>query len=250
MHHALAVLLVYRRPLSYWQSDEARQEIIRLLKSKEEEDNVRGLLTIAGLYWNSPNFRMLGSRQPVERKSLTGSWIPLEELERHVFQEAPSIWHAATWAWALSRKDPARKSLEAAPPSSLLLNQLLTRWIFSEDETGITGFALSTLVGMQRDIWKPSLTEEQRLFVKKMADTKTSALGRMDSKIVALLIGFHSRDVWPEEELARRLFALEGSPSARRLPAGIDSMLRQFDAGLAIMRTRKTTEEQVTTLDL
>jgi hypothetical protein len=53
---------------------------------------------------------------------------------------------------------------------------------------------------MQRDIWKPALTEEQRLFVKRMADAKTPTVGRLDSQVVALLIGFHSRDVWSDEE--------------------------------------------------
>ena len=76
----------------------------------------------------------------------------------------------------------------------------MTRWLLNKDETGITGFALSTLAGMQRDIWKPALTEEQRLFVKRMADAKTPTVGRLDSQVVALLIGFHSRDVWSDEE--------------------------------------------------
>jgi hypothetical protein len=236
--NTLAVLLVFRRPLSFWQSDEARQEITRLLKSEQADDNIRGLLTIAGLYWNSLEWGMPGSRR-VKREALTIGRIPLKEIERHIFQDAPSIWHAATWAWALARKDLARESVEADLPSSLLLNQLLTRWAAGDGEMGIISFALSTLAGMERDIWKPVLADEQRQFLKTMADSKPPATGLIDSRVVAaLIIGFHSRDVWPEEELARRLFALEGSRSALRLRDGIHSMLRQFDAGLAILRTR------------
>jgi hypothetical protein len=95
--NTLAVLLVYRRPLSSWDSDEAKREIIRLLKSESGEDNAHGLLTIAGFYWGSPSWRIGGLR----RKTLTGAWIPLEDLERHIFDETPSTWNAATWAWAL-----------------------------------------------------------------------------------------------------------------------------------------------------
>jgi hypothetical protein len=163
-------------------------------------------------------------------------------LERHIFDETPSTWNVATWAWALSRKDPTRKSLEAAPPVPKLLNQLLTRWLFSEDEAEVAGFALSTLVGMQRDSWKPTLTEEEKLFVKRMADAK---IVRRDNQIVALIVGFHSRDVWSDEELARRLFSLKVTRSPRRPPGGIDSMLQQFDEGLAIIRAKETKEEEL-----
>jgi SIR2-like domain len=242
VRNTVAALAVFRRPFSYWASIEAREELKASLKSDVIESVDRSLLTIAGFYWAPAMWRML--RPSTEETAVTGNWIPIDELERHAFKDEPSTSQAAIWAWALTRKDPERRPVDADPPNILFLEHLLGRWLFNE-HSGIVAFAISTLAGMRRDAWSPKLSEDQKKFVRKMGQRKADLAERNSNQVVALIVGFHSKDVWPEEELAERLLSLESLRYPRVHRRHIDLMLRQFSAGVEILKTTKQRDDRI-----
>jgi len=225
LRNTLAVLLTYRRPDTYWRSNEAQADLLRLLRSESAEEIARGLLIIGGLHWRSP--------RRVELVSL-----PLADIERHLFHEDPALWHAAMWAWALTRK------YHGAPePSPLVLDRLLSLWLIGAEQKvpGIVAFAFSTVVGLPRSIWTPVLTEEQKHFVRQAAnasDEKTDA-NLKDEPFASLVVAFHARDLWPDEELAERLVAAPRTTFGVTEEA-VDQLLKQMGkAGQKFLRLRE-----------
>jgi hypothetical protein len=213
-------LASYRHPLTYWEGKEGREHIMRLLRSQNLEENARGLLTIPGALWG--------------RESVSTDWKSfLVEIERYLFSDNSALWVAAAWAFGRT----IRAIDEMVFPAVAILDRLLLLCALEQQpDTQSVPYALSGLGGLPRESWTPDLTEEQRLFFKNTADTK----GR-DSQFkvqASLIVAFHSKDFWTEEELAKRLIAIVDSTYGSR--PQIERMLRQMgDEGQNLLHLDK-----------
>ena len=204
-----------RQPKPYWHSSEGRLELIRLLRNHGAEEITRGLSTVAGLRSDDD----------------AGTSELLMAVERHLFQKDAALWHAATYTWLLLNP-------ESRVPGAEVLDRLLSLWVIEANEKlePFASFALSTQLGHPRIIWTPELTVAQKQFVLQAAD-KT---GVMPNQFASVVVAFHARDVWPEEELARRLYAVRPTTSLlsrNKKEAAIDAMLEQMgEAGRKYLR--------------
>jgi SIR2-like protein/NACHT domain-containing protein len=198
----------YRHPITYWEGQQGREHIQRLLRSENLEENALGLLTIPGALWG--------------RASVPKDWkLFLIEIESHLFSDNPALWAAA--AWAFGRIILATD--EMVVPATAVLDRLLVLCARQQQsDTQAASFALSGFGGLSRDVWTPHLTEEQRLFFKETADAKSPEL---EYEVEAsLIVAFHSKDFWTEEELAKRLVAI--ADSTYRSRPKIERMLEQM----------------------
>ncbi|MHB8271932.1 SIR2 family protein [Bradyrhizobium sp.] len=190
VRNTLANFLAHREPTAYWETEEGNVHLVNLLRSGVDENIARALLTIAALQWGNIN------RRDVERII-----IPVDDVERHLFQKDHSLWHAAVWAWGLIYR--RQRQLE---PSSAALDRVFALWLDRknlEKNYPIVSFALGRILGRPRQIWTPSLTSNQKEFVRSGFLIESDFHHR--EKQASLMIAFYSRDVWPEDELAEKL---------------------------------------------
>jgi hypothetical protein len=219
--YTLASIAVRRQPRTYWDSNEGQVELMRLLHSQSSEEITCGLLIVSEL--------------------VLFGWSAVPGLvERYLFQEDPALWNAATLAWGRIHFHQA--SREPAPE---VLDRLLSLWLIEASKKdhpsfdSIASFALSTQYGLPRKIWAPELTVAQKQFVRQAADKSARHAGHEYTG--ALMVAFHARDVWPEEELARRLDACRQNPvfilPPNKNATAIDAMLEQMgEAGQKYLR--------------
>jgi hypothetical protein len=196
-----------RRPMSYWESGDGQTELERMLHSEKPEEVGRALLTYCAILW-------LPDR---------GKAVPINTqlVEQNIFREERYLHEPAMWAWALARR---HRGLPRASPS--LLDRLMSRWLTDSkiEGDGISAFALSGEMGLPRNYWKPILTDEQREQVRLASE------GRNDSP-ARVVIAFHNRSIWSEEELARRLVGTSNDLLHSSIEQGVISdMLLQIDA--------------------
>jgi hypothetical protein len=202
-----ADLAAYSRPVVYWVGIEGRTELTELLASQKLEELGRGLLTLAGLPWTSPDTEQL--------EALWVDKLLLNRVEHLLFREEPAIIEAAVWAWTVFQEN-RRDQSESLATTSRLLDRLLHLWLSRLPEAeNVVDFALSTQLGLPRDAWASALSEEQAMAIRESISLRNRRMA------AALVIGFHSRKLWSDEELAellrRPLFGVRESARHRML---------------------------------
>jgi hypothetical protein len=195
VRNTLALLASFRKPLKYWNSHAGQEELAHLLRSTSPEEVSRGLLTIAGMLWG--------------KISAECDWLPLlKNVEAHLFSEDFAILAAAGWAWGRMRQ------VQQMPiPSRDALDRLLFLFLMDEPVKLKTGaYALVSVAGQPRESWTPILTDGQKEYFRELERMQRSNMEsrRFYDLAASLMIGFHSKDVWPEEVLAGLLVANKG----------------------------------------
>ena len=202
---SFAVFANGRQPEVYWRSKAGKAEIFKKLRSQEIEEVTCGLMTVTGWFWGrgGPSQFPLADVEKI-----------CEAVEPFLFRDEPAVCLAATWAWAFLHEIGG---VPAAKTSTQVLDRLLGLWLskVNDDFDSIVSFALSTQFGLLRNEWRPELTTAQKQLVRLAGDRENDRR----HGVAALMIAFHARDVWPDDELAERLSKLRGN--ARNLPGRV-----------------------------
>jgi hypothetical protein len=192
-------------------------ELVRLLNSQSNEEVARGLAACAGLLMRpeQPNPATMS-----DTKAL---------LIRQLFSDDAPTWVLAAWSWGIFRYKTIRKL--SPEEIGLVLDQLLALFLRNEASGArvITGFALTRELALERDAWRPSLEEEGAQTLRELGSRPRS--GEEADYIIgaSLMIGFHVRSVWSENELASKLHTFRGSPFlGADSDKQIDTMLQQM----------------------
>ena len=209
---SFAVFAKRGRAEAYWGSKAGKAGLLEALRSQKMEEVTCGLMTITGMYWDKTRSIL----------SLTDAKKFSQAVERHLFQDEPAICLAATWAWAFLREG---WDMSAYKPSAQVLDRLLGLWLnkVNEEPDSIVSFAFSTQLGVLRNTWTPGLIEAQKQLVRQAGDRKQYRYDRAAS----LMIAFHARDVWPDEELAQRLAGLRNTATIAN-ETNIGAVLQQM----------------------
>jgi hypothetical protein len=209
LRNTYAVLAVCQKPQAYWVNDHGKNEIKKLLSSKDKEDIGRGLLTCAGLIWYNKEDNI---------NKIILETLPLAEIEQHLFQDDPALWVAASWAYGLLIKSRHETSLI---PSVKVMDRLLSLAFNTKfEEKTATEFAIvCSAKFFQRIEWKPVLSDEQKQYVRKTVDDfiktfngapfspsilERFSLNRMSCE-ANLIVAFHAQNIWSEDELAKQM---------------------------------------------
>jgi hypothetical protein len=211
MRNTLARFVSFRRPAIYWESGEGCAELARLLGSQSGEEIVQALLVIAALQWGD-----------LDREDFVPIPIPLAEMERHLFQQDYAIWHAAAWSLALTFRRH-----ESLKPTPAVLDRLLDLWMTERDQKlnyTIVSFALAQVLGLPRESWAPTLTEAQQ---KRLVLAAQEGFDRSDL-LASLMVAFHAREPWSDEELANWLNNARIMHSDKESERRIDATLEQI----------------------
>lgn len=220
IRNTIAVICANARPFNEWDSDQAKSDLIAMLHGNDDEKIGLALLTVAGFYWHgfSPSLPKVALKNT--------EWVPVDLLEKHILSEVESIWHAATWAWGLSRKD---RSTATSPD---VLDRILQHWLDrSEKDPGISAFALDANTGVNRNDWIPKMSEVQKDFIRRVGATppKQHLIDERYAYGAALNVAFHAKDVWADDVLAAKFSALReiDGPNQARIDR-IDRILTQL----------------------
>jgi len=200
----------FRRSDRYWAGADGQSELRRMLESGNEEDVGRGLFTCCGLLWGTSKARL--------------SCVDLRLVEPKIFREERHLREPAMWAWARFYNESGLPT-----PTPSIFDRLLQLWIVDlreENADGMAAYALSQLMGLPRDSWSPVLAAEQRQHLR-LDSTHYDA-------IAASVIAFHGRNVWPEEELAKKLVSFTYFQVA---PDVVVSMLKQLELDRKLIAT-------------
>jgi hypothetical protein len=195
---------VRRQPKTHWVSEEGRAELERGLRSDDLEAMSRGLWTCCGALFAE-----------FDRTELVGSAL----VEQFIFRDERCLHEPAVWAWVLARRGEEIPEI----PTAALLNRFTSLWLTASsegDSDGFTAFALSTVLGLPRDSWQPTLADEERAYVRQIS-------GGRYAKAVRCLLAFHDRNICSDEELVKWLVDLR-----RRSITGtvdISTMLKQLN---------------------
>jgi hypothetical protein len=86
---------------------------------------------------------------------------------------------------------------------------MLSVWLsVAEDKENVAAFALFTFLGLPRNAWRPVLTDGQVKVVRRAESLQgTDELEKYDER-ASCMVAFHAGNVWPEDELAKRLVKL------------------------------------------
>jgi hypothetical protein len=124
----------------------------------------------------------------------------MQLVEPKIFEKEQHLYEPAMWTWTLFYN---RTGLPT--PAPLIFDRFLFLWLADLGENLVNemaAHALGQLLGLPRDSWRPVLTDEQRRQVRQ-------DFGPNDL-IAACVIAFHDRNIWSDDELARKLGSLEG----------------------------------------
>lgn len=185
----------WRKSISYWEGDDGRQELLRMLRSPDVEARVVGLFTCAGIVW--PGW--VDDISSLPRLSQVDAI--LSEVEAQFQNDDIAVWNAAVWAWIGLR---VRHRDEVA--SGEMLEKLLRRWLETKSgpARGMLDVALATQIGLPRNHWKPKLTEDQRAQIREGFGTRSDAPGNM-RRYASIMVSFHAGDVVSDDMLAEQL---------------------------------------------
>jgi hypothetical protein len=214
----LSALFVNRQTTEHWNGKHGEIELLQQIRSDSVESISRALLTLVGL-------TLAEEFTPKKNWAASNNLPLLDAVEAHVHHDDPAVWDPAIWAWARIRESWT----DFANPRPQVLNTLLSKWLGGEDKSGNVGYALTTLLGLERSIWKPLLTEDQKRVVRLSAETavRNADHETLRRRFAGLLIAFHSGDVLPEAKLVQLLRAsrnLEGHV----YDSAVDAMIKQL----------------------
>ena len=202
----------------------------RLLSSQSVEEIGRGLFTYVALLWEIVHCKIEFVPSDFPR-------LPVAIVEQHLFQKEQALWAPAAWAWGLIHE--LLQSPLPQQPSPAVLDRLLTLWQGDAHQSAgaSAALALSAQFGLPRRVWRPVLTDAQVQRIRKVKEIEETDYKIFDSA-ASLMVAFHARNVWSEDELASLLvgllaaleeepFWLERSTQTRRVKS-IKFMLEQI----------------------
>ena len=208
-----------RQPPGYWFSTEGQAELQRLLTSQIKDEIVRGLFACAGIIWE------------IFDNQVVMKLVPLDKVESLLFHDNPTIWTAASFAFAVIRSHQKESLL----PSSTTLDRLLMLWLSGDGDRALEPLsaAFCMFVGFSRQAWEPVLSDTQVQRVHHLAESKLEGIVSDFLLGACIVVAFHAKNVWSEDELASRLVTLKendritfGNRENRNL--SIDNMLKQL----------------------
>jgi hypothetical protein len=222
--HTLSTFTNLRHTHEYLETSDGQNELLMLLNSADPEDRARSFFIA----------RQLISRDRLYDNNVNNgsSMFQLAEefakaCERDVFDNNVAVRRSAIFAWADYNERTRREANKVLPkPKSGLLDCILLYWLdqCAKESDCVESYALVTQIGLSRNAWAPVLTTAQKRLVRKKAgNTKF-----MYDRVAALIIAFHARGVWSEEQLAKRLIGQNGRRMAEVASEDIRAMLSQM----------------------
>jgi hypothetical protein len=194
LRNTCAVLAAFRHESVYGFGARGQDELKRRINSEVREDVGIGLLTCGGLLWTRH-----GACADVANAML------LEDIESRLSLEDPALCEAAIWAWASVHRE--RKS--RLQPSPRILSRLKSIWLgdtVAKRSFHAAAYALCQHMGLPRSAWSPMLTEAEIRQVRIATcpksddpDVRSTSLG------AALMVAFHARSVWTDDDLGALL---------------------------------------------
>lgn len=190
VRNSYASFSAYRKPTSYWLSDEGQVEILDLLENVADEKVCLGLMTCVGILWNG--------------KSAEGTFsivdtILMRKVEGLLFSQNRAIAHVALWLWSLDRHSNGAVEIPSVDVLNLLLEGFLHR--NEEDDSDLYSFALDTCYGIRRDYWKPLLSQEQIDILKAIPRARSNER-LFKTSSAAVVVAFHVEGVMSDSEIA------------------------------------------------
>jgi hypothetical protein len=189
-----AVLAAFRHEHAYGSGKEGLDRLQHLIARQDRENIALGLMTCAGLLWTTA-----GAASDV------AAVMPLEAVESRLFIADTLLCELAIWAWASILRE--RKSPPGTSPRNL--DRLAALWLGSFP---VAAYALCQHLGMPRDAWSPQLTEVQIGQVRAAASAPGKDPDTQTGLRAALMVAFHARNVWTDEDLASLLQASGKQP--------------------------------------
>ncbi len=198
-------------------------ELHKLLTSPVEEHNCQGMFVVAGTILKHTRYLQA---ENVEVLRLPDTLIDL--IEMHLSSASLTVARAATWAWAVA----LYHCKIGGHPTVSALDQILKLWLNSSDTSLVedASTALWTQLGLERTKWQPSLSETEANRVRSKLHS-IDTIKRDRSVAASLMVAFHARTIWSDEELCEKLNHLRKSGRYWHRPANIDpieAMLKQI----------------------
>jgi hypothetical protein len=217
--HSYRCFIFYRQPSGFWFSTEGQTELQRLLTSQNKEEIIQGLFACAGIKWENIDTQ------------LDTKYIPLDKVESLLFHDDPTIWAAAAFAFALIRVNQK----VGWHPLSATLNRLLMLWLNNDCDKAqmYLSATFCRLLDLLRHEWEPVLSDAQIQRIHQLAEPKPKDVELNYFLGACIIVAFHAKNVWTEDELANRLAALKTNDHIffRNLEdrdLSIDNMLKQM----------------------
>lgn len=199
--NSCASIAEYQKPISYWMSEQGKNEISSLLQSTKKDELGRGLLISMGMLWNESQSNQLG-------KDIINA-IPINFIESNLFHDDRDISGIATWTWTNTR----RRLKAPKQVTSNILNTLFQRWQEGGDDRGtdLVGYALACQIGVNRDLWAPKLTKTQIQKIRERFDASSKNEFWSDDyeKMACVFVAYHAKTVWTDKELESRIDAIQ-----------------------------------------
>lgn len=211
-----AGIAAFQKPIEYWMSADGNVEVKTLLQAQNKEALGRGLLIAMGMLWNWVRF--------VDHDQKLVARIPLDLIEPNLFHDDSTIRSIATWTWTNTRNRLQVKK----PVSAAILDSLFQQWEGGAIDrlTDLAGYAMACQLGIDRDVWTPKLTKSQIQKIHKRFGAESQIeVGVEDyEKIACFFVGYHSKSIWTDAELALRFSAVENFNRLHRDDTKLDSI--------------------------
>ncbi len=194
--NSCAAIAAYQEPSSFWINSSGQERVQGLLTSTEIEKIGQGLLISMGILWNKTD----GSSATHLTKH-----IQLDLVEPLLWHKDHNIWSIAMWVWvnANRHRTPPKK------PTNEILNLMLSHWLKEENNRAenTAAYALYRQAGIDRDHWKPELTETQKLKVESKISSppdQRKSLNKYDWG-ASFLTAYHTKTIYSDKELLKKL---------------------------------------------
>jgi len=211
--------VLYRQSPGYWLSAEGQHELQRRLTSQIKEEIAQGLFACAGIIWDTFD------------KQYDEKLVPLDKVESLLFHDAPTIWTAASFAFAVSLSFQKQK----LQPSSKALDRLLWLWLSIHGDRTLEPLSVvfCRYFGFPRQTWEPILSDAQVQRIHQLAESKHEGIDSNFLLGACIVVAFHAKNVWTEDELANRLATFKANKhihfvSHENQNLNIDNMLEQM----------------------
>lgn len=183
-----------QKPLNYWLSDLGKKEVNTYLSANNSDDVGRGLLICMGMIWK---YSMPSQKAGVE-------YLPIKEIEKHLFHSEEYLHHTATWIWLVMRRDVTE--IKEYIPTKKVLNRLLKIWLSSDHPKVVetAAYALSINIGVDRSCWRPKLTKanaDKVLVRLRGVNNGPRYYDTRYMKKAAFFISYHATNLVSDQEL-------------------------------------------------